>query len=283
MEPAQQLNTGMSGIWSRVPVILRAILTGFLVSTIGITIWSADIYLFKLSTWSILLMLVPLWLYWKFFSGKSWPKRNSETRSRFFRSVHLSAQGWKWGLMAGLLFVLIVQSSFVITFRITPLPESFSSQYRIVESLPMAVAWLAIFMSSLVAGVCEEVGFRGYMQVPLEKRYGPGVAIVVVSVIFSLVHLDRSWASSVFPIIFFASVLLGILAYRAQSLLPGIIGHTILDIFDYSLWWTKLVGHFNWKTISDTGIDAHFILWCSIFVVATAAFFWAIHKLNIER
>src|SRR5882762_11970904 len=104
MTPAQPSNTGMAGIWSRVPVILRAILTGFLVSTIGITIWSADIYLFKLSTWSILLMLVPLWFYWKFFSGQSRPKSNAGTRSKLFRNVHLSAQGWKWGLMAGLLF-----------------------------------------------------------------------------------------------------------------------------------------------------------------------------------
>ena len=282
MEPAQSPATGMSGIWSRIPVVLRAIMTGFFVSTIGIAIWSADIYLFRLSTWSILLMLVPLWLYWKFFSGNSWPKRNAETRGRFFRSVQLSAHGWKWGLMAGLLFVLIIQSGFVITFRIIPLPDSFSSQYAIVESLPVPVAWLAIVMSSLVAGVCEEVGFRGYMQVPLEKRYGPGVGIVVTSIVFSLVHLDRSWASTVFPIIFFASVLLGILAYRAQSLLPGIIGHTLLDILDYSLWWTKLMGRFNWKTISVTGIDGHFVLWCTAFMVATAAFFWAISKLRIS-
>ncbi|WP_178377049.1 type II CAAX endopeptidase family protein [Chryseolinea serpens] len=254
-----------------------------MVSTIGIAIWSADIYLFKLSTWSIILMLVPLWLYWKFLSGNSWPKRTSETRRRFFRSVQLSAHGWKWALVAGLLFVLIVQSCFVITFRIIPLPDSFSSQYEIVESLPASVAWLAIFMSSLVAGVCEEVGFRGYMQVPLEHRYGPGVAIVVTSIVFSLVHLDRSWASTVFPIIFFASVLLGILAYRAQSLIPGIVGHSLLDVFDYSLWWTKLLGKFDWKTISVTGVDGHFVLWCSAFIIATVAFFWAISKLKLSN
>ncbi len=273
-------NKGIAGLWAGIPVILKAILTGFLVSTAGIAIWSADIYFFKLSSWSILLMPVPLWLYWKIFSGKGWPKRGSETRGILFRNTHLSAQVWKWGLFAGLLFVLIVQSSFVITFRITPLPDSFSSQYKIIESLPIGVAWLAIFMSSLVAGVCEEVGFRGYMQVPLEKRYGSTVAIVIVSIIFSLVHLDRSWAGSIFPIIFFASILLGILAYQTQSLLPGIIGHTILDIFDYSLWWTKLVGKFNWRTISVTGVDGHFIVWCAVFIVATASFFWAIGKLK---
>src|SRR5215831_7530233 len=186
MKPERPSNSSniIASFWSRIPIIVKAILTGFLVSTIGIAIWSVDIYLFKLSTWSILFMLLPLWIYWKFFSGKSWPKSNSETRSLFFRSTQLSTHVWKWGLMAGLLFVLIVQSSFVITFRITPLPESFSSQYKIIESLPIAVAWLAIVMSSLVAGVCEEVGYRGYLQVPLEKRYGPGVAIIVASIIF---------------------------------------------------------------------------------------------------
>jgi len=211
---------------------VKFIVIGFLVSTLGIALWSADMKLFGLKPFPMVAMLIPLWAYWKFFDG-TWLKTMWADRPVFFRKNKIAPSTTMWSLIAGLLFVAIVQSSFVVTFRIVELPESFSSQYTIIETLPFSTALLAIFMGSLVAGICEEAGFRGYMQVPLEKKFGPAVAITIVSVIFSLAHLDRSWALTVMPIIFFASVLLGVLAYQAQSLIPGIIGHTILDIFDY--------------------------------------------------
>ncbi len=79
--------------------------------------------------------------------------------------------------------------------------------------MPIGTAWIIIIMSSLVAGICEETGFRGYMQVPLERKWGPAVAIIITSIVFMLIHLSHSWAAPILPHIFFASVLLGILAY----------------------------------------------------------------------
>jgi membrane protease YdiL (CAAX protease family) len=279
----QQMNSRATNFLMRLAAISKSIAIGFLVSTIGIAIWSADIHVFGLSPVPMISMLVPLWLYWKFFSGQRWLKNRWASRSASFRNVKLSSTIWKWGFLASLLFVVVIQSAFVITFRLTPLPDSFSSQYKVIETLSMPAALLAIFISSLVAGVCEEVGFRGYMQVPLEKRFSPAFAIVVVSIIFSLIHLDRSWAVSILPIIFFASVLLGVLAYQSQSLLPGILGHTLLDIFDYSFWWTKVFGKFDWKTVFVTGIDAHFMIWVFIFAASTLAFILSIKKLRRNR
>jgi hypothetical protein len=137
-------------------------------------------------------------------------------------------------------------------------------------------------MSSLVAGICEEVGFRGYMQVPLERRFGPAAAIAGVSLIFVLIHLDRSWAVPVLPIIFLASVLLGVLAYKTKSLIPGIVGHTVLDVFDYSLWWTRLMGKFEYQTVFNSGIDAHFIIWVFIFLASLVIFIWTMLQLNTQ-
>jgi membrane protease YdiL (CAAX protease family) len=262
--------------------VLKTILAGFLVSTLGIALWSADIRLFGLSPISIAGMLIPLWIYWKFFSGE-WIKGKWTSRAVLFRNNQMPAVIMKWSLLAGLLFVMIVQSSFVITFRMIELPESFSSQYTIIDTLPFGTALFSIAMASLVAGVCEEVGFRGFMQVPLEKKFGPAFAIGVTSIIFSLAHLDRSWAITIMPVIFFAGILLGVLAYQAQSLVPGIIGHTILDMFDYSLWWTKLFGRFEWKTISETGLDAHFITWLLIFAASLLVFVLAIVKIRNAR
>jgi membrane protease YdiL (CAAX protease family) len=149
-----------------------------------------------------------------------------------------------------------------------------------LDSMPVWVAWAIITMSSIVAGICEETGFRGYMQVPLEKRYGPAKAIIPTSILFALIHLSHSWALPILPHIFFASVLLGILAYRSGSLIPGIIGHSILDIFDYSVWWSDLTGKFERQTIFRTGVDFHFVIWVLIFLIALLGFFRVLRKMK---
>lgn len=142
------------------------------------------------------------------------------------------------------------------------------------------IAWVILIMSSVVAGICEETGYRGYLQVPLEKKYGPTSAIIVSSIVFTSVHLSKAWALPILPNIFFASVLLGILAYRSGSLIPGIIGHSILDIFDYSIWWTNLTGGFKKQTIFKTGVDEHFVIWTLIFVLGLFVFFKSIEGLK---
>ena len=48
------------------------------------------------------------------------------------------------------------------------------------KAFPLWQIWLYIILTASVAGITEEVGFRGYMQTPLEKRYGPVKGIVLV-------------------------------------------------------------------------------------------------------
>jgi membrane protease YdiL (CAAX protease family) len=266
--------------WNKLPLIIRSVLTGFTVSAIGITIWSLMLSGIA-APWSILPMIVALWAYLGFFSGRWDSKKGIKTKEFNFRLIKLSSSVWKWGIVAAILFVIIVQASFVITFRIVDFPsEKFTADYKILDSMPVWVAWATLIMGSIVAGICEETGFRGYMQAPLEKKYGPSTAIIITSVIFMLIHLSHSWASAILPHIFFASVLLGILAYKTGSLIPGIIGHSILDIFDYSVWWSDITGGFHKQTIFKTGIDLHFIVWVMIFILALFVFFRSVGRLK---
>jgi membrane protease YdiL (CAAX protease family) len=237
---------------------MKHAIIGFLVSSVGIAVWSLLLKVLP-APWSVLAMIPVLGVYWKLF-----------TRRYVGRALQLGA---------ALLFVLIVQASFVVTFCLIPFPaERFTADYKQLETLPKWSAWALIVMGSIVAAICEETGFRGYMQAPLQKRYGPGVAIVATSVLFTLIHLSHSWALPILPHIFGASVLLGLLAYRSGSLIPGIIGHAILDIFDYAFWWTTITGKIDRKTIVETGVDAHFIVWALLLVAATIAFFRTIRK-----
>ena len=177
--------------------------------------------------------------------------------------------------------MVVVQSSFVVTFRLIEFPAAkFTADYKLFDTFPLWVAWLLIVMCSVVNGVCEEAGFRGYMQFPIEKKYGPVTAIVITSILFTLIHLTHTWALPIVPHIFFASVLLGIIAWKSGSLIPGIIGHAILDVFDYSVWWTDLTGGFTKQTIFKTGVDMHFIVWVLIFLLAIFVFFKVIGEIN---
>lgn len=131
---------------------------------------------------------------------------------------------------------MIWQSALVVTFRIIEYPSDVSIYGYNTEGMPIWGAWLLIIMSSMVAGICEEIGYRGYMQVPLEMRYRPIPAIILVSITFVIIHLDQVWATPLLFHLFMLSVLLGVLAYSSGSLIPGILAHFGLDIFNFSYW-----------------------------------------------
>jgi len=266
--------------WNRLPVVFRAIFVGFLVSTLGVITWPLVGTALPIP-WSFILMIGLLWVYLKFFSGHWGPKSNRETRAEWFRSSTLSRKIWLLSMLAAVLIVLIEQSGLVITFRIKEFPaDIFTEEYAFVESIPTWAAWLAIIMISAVAGICEEVGFRGYMQVPMEKRYSPLLSIAIVSVVFVLVHLHQAWSGPLIAAIFIVSVLFGSLAYYSGSLIPGIIAHFIMDICNFSFWWTDLGGQFNQETIAKTGVDSRFIIWTLVFVLSVILFVALLRRIS---
>jgi len=180
--------------------------------------------------------------------------------------------------MAAMLVVVVMESGFVVTFRILKFPaEAWTLGYDF-SAVPLWLAWLLVVMAALVAGITEEVGFRGYMQVPLEKRYGSVVGITIVSMVFVVFHLHQAWAPPVLFLLFAISVLWGILAYTSGSLIPGMISHTVADVFNFSYWWTDVAGTFDKRPIAETGVDAHFVVWVLVFVASVALFSWAASK-----
>ena len=64
------------------------------------------------------------------------------------------------------------------------------------------------------------------------------------------------------PIVFGAGVLLGLLAWSSGSLIPGMIGHVLMDIGLFSCWWTGVAGDFTALPISEPGVDRSFVITC---------------------
>jgi membrane protease YdiL (CAAX protease family) len=267
----QAVDSTVIGLWQRLPVVIRALVVGFVVTEIGIGAW-LTIAAFLPAPWSLVVTSAVLWAFWRYFGGRGWPASTAEVRKDRFRATKMPAAVWKWSLLAAMLFVVIVQSGFVMTFRVVEFPaEAFAAGYGFSD-LPLWLAWLFIIMASSVAGVCEKIGFRGYMQVPLEKRYGPLPGIVIVSVAFVVLHLNQAWAPPILLHIFAMSVMLGVLAYASGSLIPGIVGHTVMDIPNFAFWWTDAAGTFDKRPIAETGVDAHLIVWALIFVASVLSF-----------
>ena len=270
-------------IWNKVPLILRAIILGFVISTIGVMSWSLLATLIPVP-WSFILMIGVLWVFIKYFSGSWRTERTGAFRKENFRLTGLSSKVWLLSIIAAIMIVLIEQSGLVVTFRLIDFPaDRFSEEYSFLVNVPLWAAWLVIVMISAVAGICEEIGFRGYMQVPLEKRYGPLAAISVVSVIFVLAHLHQAWSGPIIIQIFFISVLFGSIAYYSNSLIPGIIAHFIMDICNFSFWWSKLGHQFDKIPIGETGVDNHFIIWTGTLLLSIGIFIYVLSGLKKLR
>ncbi len=176
-----------------------------------------------------------------------------------------------------ILFILIIfQLLFLSLFLLT------RKNGKQVSNILLGSFFLAICINLLDIFLSQEGFYFSNLQFAGLGKYGPVPAIIISSIIFTLIHLSKNWAHTIIPHIFFASVLLGILAYKSGSLIPGIIGHSILDIFDYSFWWTDIAGGFKKQTIFITGVDIHFIIWILIFSLALFIFYKSIAKLKPE-
>ena len=264
------------GSLRRLAVTVMAIICGLLVTETGLTLWQLC-FTFLHAPVAAIAMSVVLCVYLMVFSG-AWPKdRGAVVRRTRFRRGRPGA--WKRGWLAGLAIVFFLEAGIVLTFRLIPFPDAaFTSEYRAFGTLPVWESWMLVGMSSLVAGVCEETGFRGYMQVALERRWGVLPSVLLTSLVFTLIHLGKPWSGYIIPLIFFTSVLLGLLAVRTGSLIPSILAHTVFDVVNFSYWWSHLAGRFRMQTVFVTGIDVPFVATLLVFGSACVVFFREIKK-----
>jgi membrane protease YdiL (CAAX protease family) len=275
-----------ASLWATLPVSLRAIVAGIVIALIPANVWP----LLLLSVGvpvaaSVEVVFLGLYIWWA--SGGGPPHRTRAARGRAFRSARLSAAQCFWGVIGALFFAATIHAAIVLLFRFVPFPAAaFRRGYDLsfIPSLPMR--WIAVVVSATSAAVCEETGFRGYMQQPIEQRHGAPVAILVSSFFFTLLHLTKAWAViGMVPIVFGAGVLLGLLAWASGSLIPGMIGHVVMDIGLFAYWWTGIVGNFTARPITETGVDGPFCITCivlaiTLVIVLVAA--WRLRRLRVS-
>lgn len=86
-----------------------------------------------------------------------------------------------------------------------------------------AIVLAALIVSIVVAPVCEEVFFRGFLFTGLAQRMPVWAAVGVSAVVFGLAHADLG---SFVPLVVIG-VVLAVLRWRTGSLWPGILLHAL--------------------------------------------------------
>lgn len=279
------MTTGASRAVSSIGLAVAAIFGGLLVGMTAANVWPLLLFGAKLrvpaaAAIEVAFLAVYVWILAGWASGPF-----KQQRLRFGRGHPPSGAQWGWGLLAALAFAVTVHAAIVVLFRLIPFPaRAFHQGYDLSTIPTLALQWLACIISALSAGVCEEMGFRGYMQKPLEDRFGPLLAILISATMFMLLHLNKSWAlMAMTPIIFGAGVLLGVLARASGTLLFCMLGHWAMDIGLFAYWWTQIAGAFSQRPVSETGVEATFLVELGVLGLAVAAFWFAVARLGAMR
>ena len=235
--------------------------------------------------WAVVPMAAYLWAYWKFIRGDWGPSETAASRRLHLRANPLSGDAWGASLLAGMLGFGALFAFLAVLARLVPLPAS--APITTPEGMPRISAFLLLTMSSIVAGVTEESAFRGYMQGPIERRYGLLPAILVNGAAFGLLHFPNHPGDVLLMLPYYIAVsaVYGGLTWAANSILPALVMHSGGDVWSLGRLWST--GRPEWQLSSapsalvrDTGADAGFVVAVAVFAGLTALTIWAYASLH---
>jgi membrane protease YdiL (CAAX protease family) len=264
-------------------IVIQSVFVGMLVvfaATIPRNLlFIANLHHYTALPWSVPLAAALLYVFWRYAQGFWAPVSTAEFRRTSLRAYRLTGHAWCWSLIAGGLGLVALVAALRVVNRMVHLPQQRSQE---LQGLPTFTVLALLLMSSLFAGVVEEAGFRGYMQGPIEKRWGIVIAILITGTMFAVAHLD--FTLILWPYYVAVAAIYGAVAYLTNSILPTIGLHTAGNIYsNMDLW---LHGQAEWQASSGSesliwsaGIDASFLVSIAAFVLTTAAMTWAYFRL----
>ena len=273
-QPINEASHKTPSLWRGLPVVVQAIIIGFIISAAGSFPWALLAWLnvkyLPEVPWSVPPTVVYLWFYWRYLKGKGWPAETSASRKRLLRAKPLSDEVWGASILAGILGIITIVILFGLLNRMIHFPVRDNS---LLSHIPLLTLLFMVILGSLVAGVVEEAGFRGYMQGIIEKTYGPVLAIMLTGFFFGLAHFNHKEVTFLLlPYYMSVAAVFGTLAYLTKSILPGLVLHTVGDILDGIS--SITTNRPEWQApptikplIWETGTDASFWISCLATVV----------------
>ena len=214
--------------------------------------------------WAIAPMALYLWLYWRYIGGHLGAAESAGFRRTSLRANSLTARVWVMAILTGLIGFATLVALLLLMARVVAMPPS--APLETPPAMPAVTAFLLLIMSSVVTGVTEEAGFRGYMQGPIERRYGLAAGIVVNGTMFGLLHFPSHPAAVVemLPYYLAVSAVYGGLVWATDSILPAVALHAGGNVWSLTRLWAT--GRPEWQLsatpsspVWTTGLDAAFL------------------------
>jgi len=107
-----------------------------------------------------------------------------------------------------------------VWMRLVPVPPESLVPFRQLTSTPLGSLAVTLFAVA-IAPILEEFVFRGLVQHPLERRWGPAPAIALTALVFALGHM-LPW---VLPLHLLLGLTFGYAVYATRSVWAGVILH----------------------------------------------------------
>jgi membrane protease YdiL (CAAX protease family) len=154
-------------------IIIKAISVGIGVLLAGNVPWAVVFARLNLRVasavpWALAPMGSYLWVYWKYVTGRLDGGR-AAWRREHARANPVAPTVWPIALLTGVVGFGALIASVTVMGRLVILPSS--APISQPAGMPPTTVFILLVMGSIVAGVTEEVAFRGYMQTPLERRF----------------------------------------------------------------------------------------------------------------
>jgi membrane protease YdiL (CAAX protease family) len=264
-------------------VIVQAVLIGMLVMIAGTIprnlIFAANLRVFPVVPWAVPLTAIYLWFFWRYLDGAGPPDSTAEERRMSLRAHRVAGRIWAWALLSGGLGIVALVLALRIANRLVVLPQQ---QLPDLGQVPKGTLLALLIMAAPVAGIVEEAAFRGYMQGPIERRYGLAVAILITGTMFAVAHLD--FTLILWPYYVAVAAIYGSVTYLTKSILPAVVLHTAGNLYsNFDLW---LHGQAEWQAapgasslIWKTGADASFWISSLALLVVTIGMAWSYFRL----
>lgn len=254
--------------------VLALVLAGFASVTWG-GLLVANLTLSPAIPWSIVVMAIILWLFWRYLGGAWRPRSTAQARRALQRATLTPRATLGWALAAGALSLVALVGLWIVLVELTQVGGN-----PTIPSANAAPAWtlaLALVMGSFVSSLSEEFAFRGYAQVTLERAFGGVAAVALSSLLFALYHGPTqgfAWSKVLFY--YLVGVVFGTIAFLTQSTLPAWPAHLAGDLLFFFLIWPHDATR---RFVLRDGADASFWLFVALAVVFTALAILAFRQL----
>jgi membrane protease YdiL (CAAX protease family) len=171
----------------------------------------------------LLLLLAMVFVWWYWIRPRPFRRRRGPADLRLRRLPARTLRPLAAGIVAA---CIASQAVLLLHLRFLPVPseDPFIALFAIGQQ---PWGWLLLFLLIVVlAPIIEETVFRGWIQRPLERLWGPAPAVIVSAALFALFHAIPEYL----PYYFLMGVLFGGVVLVTRSLWASILLHAAYNL-----------------------------------------------------